>query len=160
MDFAMDGLDGFDALDALAGAAQTILPLATGTVVTFGVAEAVNLLVDNAKVKKWKWAFGAAASVLIGAAMWKWRSPEDGALTIGSGLLTSAVAYGHEQIVKYQIKKAGGTVPGELGRYMVEQAQPLFAGRYVTAPAEPLLAGLDSDETVSMGNFINPGVFG
>lgn len=160
MDFAMDGFGGFDALDALAGAAQTILPLATGTVTAFGVTEAVNLLVTNEKVKAWKWAFGAAATLLLGGAMWRWRSPEDGALTIGSGLLSCAVGFGHEQIVKYQIKKAGGTVPPQLGRYVVEPGQQLFAGRYVTAPAEPLLAGMDRDETVSMGNFINPGVFG
>ena len=160
MDFAMGNFGGFDALDALAGAAQTLLPLGAGVAVTFGTTEAVNLLVTNSKVKKWKWAFGLAAGLLLGGAMWAWKSPEDGASTIGAAILTAAVGYGHERILAYQIKKAGGVVPAELGRYLVEKPQPLFAGRYVTSPAEPMLAGLGpSKEIVDLGNFINPGVF-
>lgn len=166
MDFGMDGfgsMDGFDALDAIAGAAQSVLPLAVGTGVSFGVSEAIMFLVDNTTVRKWRWAIGFVGSLLLGLAMWKWRSPEDGALTIGSGLFTSAVCWGNEQLLVYKAKKAAG-VAG-LGRYVVQPAEPLLAGlgRYVVEPAEPLLAGLGQmdrgEYNVAVGA-VNPGIFG
>jgi hypothetical protein len=179
MDYGSLGLDGFgfDALDAIAGAAGVVLPVGLGTATSFGIAEGVQFLVTNDKVRKWKWAIGFLGSLLLGAAMWKFRGPTDGALTIGSGLFASAVGWGHEELIKYRIKKAGGALPAGFGRYQVEQgqplfqgryvvedAQPLFAGRYVVADAEPLLAGLgqmDRSEIVSLANgMVNPGVFG
>lgn len=179
MDFGELGLDGFgfDALDAIAGAAGAVLPVAVGAGTSFGVAEAVQFLVTNDKVRKWKWALGFLGSLLLGGAMWKFRSPTEGALVIGSGLFASGVGWGHEELIKYRIKKAGGTLPAGFGRYvvergqplfqgryMIENAQPLFAGRYVVADAEPLLAGMgqmDRGEIVSLANgMVNPGVFG
>lgn len=169
MDFGMDGLDGFDALDAIAGAAQAILPVAVGTGVCFGVTEAVTFLVPNATVQKWRWALGFAGSLLLGIALWKLRSAEDGALAIGSGLLTAAVCYGNEKLLAYRASKASKAVGGMrgyrgLGEYVVETPQPLLAGgfgRYVVEPAQPLDAGtMDASETVSLGGYINPGVFG
>ena len=159
MDFAgFGGFGGFDALDALAGAGQTILPIAVGAATTFGVAEAVNLLVTSPKVRKWKWVMGTGAAILAGVGMYQ-KSPEDGYATMAGGLLAGLIAFGHEQIVKYQIKK--GTDPAffgrrGFGRYVVQPAQDLFAGRYVTAPAEPLLAGLDRSDYVSLGNMPSP----
>ncbi len=161
MDFAgFGGFGGFDALDALAGASQTVLPIAVGAATTFGVAEAVNLLVTSPKVRKWKWVMGLGATILAGIGMWQ-KSPEDGIATIAGGALVAGVAFGHEQIVKYQIKK--GTDPafmgrrgGGFGRYVIQPAQDLFAGRYVTAPAEQLLAGLDRSDYVSLGNMPSP----
>ena len=161
------GLDGFgfDALDAVAGAAGAVLPVAVGTATSFGVAEAVSSFVANDKVRKWKWAIGFLGSLLLGAAMWKFRGPAEGALVIGSGLLTSGACWGHEELIKYRIKKAGGALPAGFGRIVVEPGQQLFAGRYVVAPAEPLLAGLGSqsqqDEIVSLSAAAaNPGIFG
>jgi len=171
MDFGMDGfegLGGFDALDALAGAAQAVLPIAVGTGVCFGLTEAVTFLVSNATVLKWRWALGFAGSLLLGLAMWKWRSAEDGALTIGSGLLTAAVGFGNEKLLVYKAKKAGVTPAGfygnGLGEFVVGTPEPLLAGgfgRYVVEPAVPLDAGMmDADETISLGAYVNPGVFG
>lgn len=162
MDFAgFGGFGGFDALEALAGAGQTILPIAVGAATTFGVAEAVNLLVTSPKVRKWKWVMGTGAAFLAGLGMYQ-KSPEDGFATMAGGLLAGLVAFGHEQIVKYQIKK--GTDPaffgrrgrGDFGRYVVQPAQDLFAGRYVTAPAESLLAGLDDSDRISLGQMPSP----
>lgn len=166
MDFGELGLDGFgfDALDAIAGAAGAVLPVAVGAGTSFGVAEAVQFLVTNDKVRKWKWALGFLGSLLLGGAMWKFRSPTEGALVIGSGLFASGVGWGHEELIKYRIKKAGGTLPAGFGRYEVAPGQPLFQGRYVVAPAEPLLAGMgqmDRGEIVSLANgMVNPGAFG
>jgi hypothetical protein len=169
MDFGMDGFGGFDALDAIAGAAQAILPVAVGTGVCFGVTEAVTFLVSNATVLKWRWAIGFAGSLLLGLAMWKFRSAEDGALTIGSGLLTAAVGYGNEKLLIYKATKAGATPVGfygrrGLGEYVVSKPEPLLAGgfgRYMVEPAQPLYAGqMEADEIVSLGGYINPGVFG
>jgi len=164
MDFAgFGGFGGFDALDALAGAGQTVLPIAVGAATTFGVAEAVNLLVTSPKVRKWKWVMGVGASLLAGLGMYQ-KSPEDGYATMAGGLLAGLVAFGHEQIVKYQIKKGTdlafmgrrGRGRGNFGRYVVQPSQDLFAGRYVTSPADPLLAGLDQSDYVSLGNMPSP----
>lgn len=165
MDFGMDGfggMDGFDALDAIAGAAQAILPIAVGTGVCFGVTEAVTFLVSNATVLKWRWAIGFAGSLLLGLAMWKWRSAEDGALTIGSGLLTAATGFGNEKLLAYKMTKSMAGYRG-LGEYVVSNPEPLLAGgfgRYVVEPAQPLHAGQLDNDVVSLGAYINPGVFG
>ena len=166
MDFGLNGygaMDGFDALDAIAGAAQAVLPLAVGTGVCFGVAEAVTFLVKSATVQKWRWAIGFAGSLLLGLAMWKWRSAEDGALTIGSGLFTAAVGFGNEKLLAYKASKAMAGYRG-LGEFVVSTPQPLLAGgfgRYVVEPAQPLYADpMDASETISLGAYVNPGVFG
>lgn len=151
----MEILDGLDGFDALAGAAQTVLPVVIGGGVAFGVAEAIDFLVKNPTVKKWRWGLGALGSTLIGLGVWKWRSPEEGALVIGSGVVATGVGFGLEKLNAYKATKG---IAG-LGRYLVQPAQPLLAGRYVVEPGQPLLAGMDASETVGLGN-INPGYFG
>ncbi len=160
----MEILDGFGmgALDAIAGASQAVLPVGIGMGVTYGLAQAVDFLVKNTTVKKWKWAIGFAGAGLIGLGLWKWRSPVDGALTIGSGFLTAGMGFGTEKLNVYKAKKG---LLG-FGRYVMSPGQPLLdgLGRYVVAPTTPLLAGMDRGETIGFQglgdpNYVNPGYF-
>jgi hypothetical protein len=161
MEYGMfDGMDGFD---ALAGAVQAVVPLGIGTGITFATAEAIDFLVKNPSVRKWRWAAAGGLGFAAGLVMWKLRSPEEGALTLGSAILTALVGFG---VTKLNEKRATMAGLRGLRAYQLTPAQPLLAGNPMAAyqlnPAEPLFAGFPgapSGETVQM-QAVNPGVFG
>ena len=126
---------GFDALDAIEGAASASVPVLVGAGTSFGLAQTLDLTVENATVKKWKWAFGLGLSTVIGLALWKWRSPEEGAVTIASGLAAFGLGMGYDKILAYKAEKGLAGLRGRgfrgraLGAYKEFPARPLFAGR-------------------------------
>lgn len=137
------GLGGFNALDALADAGKALLPVGVGAATCFGTAEAIDFLVKNEEVKKYKWLIGFGTSLVVGLGMWKFRNDVEGGVTIGSGGLTALVGFGLEKLNEYKLTLAAAPAAG-LGRYTLRPATAVPAGvfgAYKMNKAQPLFAG-------------------
>jgi hypothetical protein len=151
-------MEGFSALDALADAMPAMIPVGLGAVTSFGVAEAINFLVPNEDVVKWKWLIALGGVALVGALMWSFRGEMDGLVTLLSGGLFTAAGYGVEALQEYKATRAanGNGMGAYPGRFQLFKQTPLYQGlqgggmgEFVMSPSQPLPAGyFDRDDIV------------
>jgi len=146
--YGMGDFGGFDVFDAIEEAGKSLIPVFAGGGVAFGTAEAINFLVKNEDVRKWKWAIGAGASTLVGLALYKLRSDTEGVVTIATGALMAGAGFAHEKLTEY---KASQVTTEGLRAYQLRPSRTLYAGEfgaYEMEKAQPLLAGLGAQPEI------------